>query len=199
MVCGLGRDLVDRYAELPCFVDEVLGDAAAGEGDDALGQEVEEFVVAAEGSGPSVAVPIRLADDLVDAVLLGPACGDALDGGAAAVNEHHVGVTRGKRQGGAWRQFIMLIPYVSLHAEARRRNGIDDQVPNRHSFVSETSAPARMFGGLGKVPLAPAEPLSIAGLVSSDAGEFDRGTVGKHGDEREGPAHRLDCPAQRGQ
>ena len=91
---------------------------------------------------------------------------------------------------------MVSIYYVnSIHAEARRRNGIDDQVPNRHSFVSETSAPARMFGGLGKV-LAPAEPLSIP---VSDAGEFDRGTVGKHGDEREGPAHRLDCPAQRGQ
>ena len=71
----------------------VLGDAAAGEGDDALGQEVQEFVVAPERNSPSVAVPVRLADDLVDAVLLGPACGDALDAGASAVDQHHVGVS----------------------------------------------------------------------------------------------------------
>ena len=44
-----------------------------GEGDDALGQEVEQFVVAAEGSGPSVSVPVGFADDLVDAVTFSPA------------------------------------------------------------------------------------------------------------------------------
>ena len=63
---GSGRDALNRNAELPCLVDEVLGDAAAGEGDDALRQQVQEVVVAAERSGPSVAVPVRLADDLVD-------------------------------------------------------------------------------------------------------------------------------------
>ena len=89
--CG-HLDLLDRDAELSCLVDEVLGDAAAGEGDDALGEEVEEVVVAAEGSGAAVAVPVGLADDLVDAALLGPACGDALDARAAAVDQHHVGV-----------------------------------------------------------------------------------------------------------
>ena len=44
------------------LVDEVLGDAGTGEGDDALGEEVEEVVVAAEGCGASVAVPVGLAD-----------------------------------------------------------------------------------------------------------------------------------------
>ncbi len=53
-----------RDAELPRLVDEVLGDAGAGEGDDALRREVEQFVVAAEGCGASMAVPVGLADDL---------------------------------------------------------------------------------------------------------------------------------------
>ena len=92
VVCGSGSHLLDRYAELAGFVDEVVGDAAAGERDDAFRQEVEDIVVAAERSGPSVAVPVGLADDLVDTALLGPACGDALDAGAAAVDQHHVGV-----------------------------------------------------------------------------------------------------------
>ena len=61
-----GRDALDRDAELPRLVDEVLGDAGAGERDDALRQEVQQFVVAAERGGASVAVPVRLADDLVD-------------------------------------------------------------------------------------------------------------------------------------
>ena len=37
-------------------------------------------------------VPVGLADDLVDAALVGPACRDALDAGTAAVDEDHVGV-----------------------------------------------------------------------------------------------------------
>ena len=97
-VCGSGSDLFDllhRYPELAGFVDEVVGDAGTGEGDDALRQEVEEVVVAAERSGPSVAVPVGLAHNLMDAALLGPACRDALDARAAAVNEHHVGVRLG--------------------------------------------------------------------------------------------------------
>ena len=61
-VFGSGRDALNRNAELPCLVDEVLGDAAAGEGDDALRQEVEEFLVAAERCGPTVAVPVRFAN-----------------------------------------------------------------------------------------------------------------------------------------
>ena len=91
-VCGLCRHLLHGYTELYCLIDEVLGDAAAGEGDDALGEKVKEFVVAPERSSPSVAVPVPLADDLVDAALVGPTRGDALDAGAAAVDQHHVGV-----------------------------------------------------------------------------------------------------------
>ena len=41
-------------------------------------------------SAASVATPVGLADDLVDAALFGPACGDALDARAAAVHEHHI-------------------------------------------------------------------------------------------------------------
>ena len=92
---GSGRDLLDLLhgdAQLAGFVDEVVSDAASGERNDALGQEVEEVVVAPERSSPSVPIPVRLADDLVDAALFGPASGDALDARAAAVHEHHVGV-----------------------------------------------------------------------------------------------------------
>ena len=93
-VRGSSRHLLDRYAELPRLVDEVLGDAAAGERDDAFGQEVQELVVAPERSGPSVAVPVGLADDLVDAALVGPACRDVLDAGAGAVAPIHFRAVR---------------------------------------------------------------------------------------------------------
>ena len=69
VLCG---DALDGDAEPVGLVDEVVGDAAAWEVDDALGQEGQEFVVAAEGSGPSVCVPVGLTDDLVDAVTLPP-------------------------------------------------------------------------------------------------------------------------------
>ena len=92
MCCGQGTAAEHGDAELPRLVDEVLGDAGAGEGDDALRQEVGQFVVAAKRGGASVAVPVWLADDLVDAVRLGPARRDLLDTGAAAVDEHDVGV-----------------------------------------------------------------------------------------------------------
>ena len=61
-----------------------------------LGSKAEEFVVAAEGSGPSVCVPVGLADDLVDAVPLRPACRYLLGPRTAAVDEHHVCVLRFK-------------------------------------------------------------------------------------------------------
>ena len=54
-----GCDAHDRDAELAGFVDEVAGDAGAGERDDAGGQEVEELVVAAEGCCLAVGVPVR--------------------------------------------------------------------------------------------------------------------------------------------
>ena len=92
MRCGLRDGPEHRDTQRPCLVDEVVGDARTGEGDDALGQEFQEFVVPAEGSGTAVLVPVGLADDLVDAVALGPACRDALDAGAAAMHEHHVGI-----------------------------------------------------------------------------------------------------------
>ena len=74
-------------------VDEVLGDAAAGEGDDALRQEVEEFPRCGGRVRPDRGgSPVRLADDLVDAVALGPARRDLLDAGSAAVHEDDVGI-----------------------------------------------------------------------------------------------------------
>ena len=66
--------------------------AAAGEGDDALGQQVEQVVVAPEGGGASVRVPVGLADHLVHAVAFGPLGGDAFHARSAAVHEHHVAV-----------------------------------------------------------------------------------------------------------
>jgi len=51
---------VDRDAELPSAVDEVVGDAGAGEGDDALRQQVQQLLVAAEWGGPSVAYKYSL-------------------------------------------------------------------------------------------------------------------------------------------
>ena len=87
VLCG---DALDGDAEPVGLVDEVVGDARAGECDDALGQEGQEFVVAPEGSRPSVCVPVWLADDLVDAVTFRPAGRYLLRAGAAAVDEDDV-------------------------------------------------------------------------------------------------------------
>ena len=86
----LCSDTLDGDAEPVRLVDEVVGDARAWERDDALGQEAEQLVVAPEGSGPSVCVPVGLADDLVDAVPLRPARRYLLGPRTAAVDEHHV-------------------------------------------------------------------------------------------------------------
>ena len=88
-LCG---DSLDGDAEGAGLVDEVVRDARTGEGDHALGEEGEQLVVAAEGSGPAVGVPVGLADDLVDAVALGPAGCYLLGAGAASVDEDDVGV-----------------------------------------------------------------------------------------------------------
>ena len=61
---GSGGHSLHRYPELAGFVDEVLGDAGAGERDDALRQEVQQLVVAPERSGPSVCVPVRFVNNL---------------------------------------------------------------------------------------------------------------------------------------
>ena len=90
MHCGSGGDALNGDSQLARFVDEVAGDAGTGEGDETLGQQVQEVVVAAERCGPSVGGPVRLTDDLVDAVALGPACGDLLYTGAAAMDQDDV-------------------------------------------------------------------------------------------------------------
>ena len=86
-LCGGEKD---GDSDLACLVDHVIRDARAGEGDEAFRQEVEQDVVTPEGRGLAVPVPVRLADDLVNAVLLGPACRDLLRAGAAAVQQDHV-------------------------------------------------------------------------------------------------------------
>ena len=71
-LCG---DALHRDAERDGLVDQVVGDARAGERDDALRQEVQQLVVAPERSGPSMCVPVRLAHHLVHPVAFGPLCG----------------------------------------------------------------------------------------------------------------------------
>ena len=68
----------------PCRL-MIVGDARTGKGEEALRQEVQQDVVTPEGRGLAVPVPIRFADDLVDAVLFRPACRDLLGAGSAAV------------------------------------------------------------------------------------------------------------------
>ncbi len=86
------RDFLNGDTELRGLLDEVVGDARAGEGDDALRHEAEQLVVAPERGGPSVALPVGLAHHLVHAVLFGSLRGELLDAGAAAVDQHHVRV-----------------------------------------------------------------------------------------------------------
>ena len=78
-------------AELHGLLDQAVGDAGAKEGDDVLRQQVEQFVVATEGGGTAVGVPVRLADDLM-AALLSPLRREPLDTGAAAMHQHNVGI-----------------------------------------------------------------------------------------------------------
>ena len=85
------RDSVDGNAELLGLVDQVVGDAAAREADEALGQEFQQLVVSPERSGPSVCVPVWPADDLVDALRLGPTRRDLFCTRSAAMHEHFVG------------------------------------------------------------------------------------------------------------
>ena len=87
-----GGDFLDGNAEGAGLVDEVVGNARSGERDHALGQEGQELIVAPEGSGPAVGVPVGLADDLVDAVSLGPSCRYLLCTRTAAVDQDDVGV-----------------------------------------------------------------------------------------------------------
>ena len=67
-----------------------LLDAGARESDEPLRQEVQQDIVAAEGRGLAVATPVGFAHDLVNAVLLGPACRDLLGSGSAAVQQDHI-------------------------------------------------------------------------------------------------------------
>ena len=61
--CGSGGHSLNRDSELAGLIDQVLGDAGAGERDDALRQEVQQLVVAPERCGPSVCVPVRFANN----------------------------------------------------------------------------------------------------------------------------------------
>ena len=56
-----------------------------GKARDAIRREVQQDVVTPEGSGLAVPVPVRLTDDLMHAVLVGPACRDLPGAGSAAM------------------------------------------------------------------------------------------------------------------
>ena len=92
---GAAAQAATRWTGMPSFVALSIRFSVMplpGKAMRPLGKEVEEVVVAAEGRGLSVAVPVGLAHHLVDAVPLGPLRGDLLDAGTAAVDEDHVGV-----------------------------------------------------------------------------------------------------------
>ena len=92
---GLLAVIEDADAELAGLVDEVVGDAGAGEGDDGVRHFGKKRIVALEGSGLAVAIPVGLEDDLRDLAIVGPAGGDAFGAtGRAAMQEHHVGMLR---------------------------------------------------------------------------------------------------------
>ena len=76
--CGSGSPQ-HRNAQRSCFVHEVLRYARARVSNDALRKQVQQLVVTSERGRAAVAVPVRLADDLVDAVPLGPARRNPLD------------------------------------------------------------------------------------------------------------------------
>ena len=79
-------------AELLRLIDEVPGNPAAGERDDADGKQVQQLVVPPERGGVTVRPPVRAADHLVDAARIRPARRDLLEARAAAVQQHHVAV-----------------------------------------------------------------------------------------------------------
>ena len=74
--CASGVDAKNGDAELARLVDEVLGDPCAGEGDEARRQQLEQLVVAPEGSCAAVGVPVGPEHHLMDRIVLGPAGGD---------------------------------------------------------------------------------------------------------------------------
>src|SRR6202045_1965837 len=83
----------DRNAELLGLVGEVCGNPRAREDHDADRQSFEHLVVALEGCGVAVPVPVGLEDDLWNFAIVGPAGGDALGAArTAAVQEDHVGM-----------------------------------------------------------------------------------------------------------
>ena len=53
----------DGDADLARLVDQIVRDAGAREGDEALRQEVQQDIVTPEGRGLAVSIPVRLADD----------------------------------------------------------------------------------------------------------------------------------------
>src|SRR3984893_9879006 len=86
-------EVPDGDAELLGLVGEVCGNPRAREDHDADRQSFEHLVVALEGCGVAVPVPVGLEDDLWNFAIVGPAGGDALGAArTAAVQEDHVGM-----------------------------------------------------------------------------------------------------------
>ena len=83
----------DADAEPLGLVGEIVGDAGARENDDGLRHLGEKRVVALEGRGLAVAIPVGLEDDLRDLAAVGPAGGDALGAARrAAMQKNHAGI-----------------------------------------------------------------------------------------------------------
>ena len=206
---GRGREpggvLLDRYPELDRLVDEVLGDPGAWEGDDALRQQAQQLVVAAERRGLAVGVPVRAADNLMHAARLGPASRDLLRTRTAAVDQDHVvvlgadlierradpvgvldGLGAGDRDQGAFGQ--VRLGLFGL-ASAKEVPGVDGRGGELGCAARMRSVPrAPHVPGVGAVPLGGgvAQPLegvpAIAEVLSvlDDSFQFpgvDLGTV----------------------
>ena len=104
------------------LVDEVLAGPAAGEGHETGREALEERVVAPEGRGAAVGVPVGPEHHLVHRITVGPARGEALRARPAAVQPRHVGgrsLTRPSALQMAW-----TLP-ASLARCARARNHRD--------------------------------------------------------------------------
>ena len=173
-------DAHDRDAELAGLVDRVAGDARSGERDDALRQEVEQLVVAAEGRGLAVGVPVGTADHLVDASCLCPARRDLLDAGTATAQQDDVAVLRtGTDEGVApeiedLRRGVRIRVEMALILQRRRCAGSPDGIAraaagNQHSgAVPDPRARCHDTVGIGQ-----SRRLQKSGLARRDRQSAD--------------------------
>ena len=75
---GLSPDPLDADAEFAGLVDDILGDARTGRGDQTLGHGLEHLVVALEGGSLAMALPVGFERHLRDTTGICPAGSDHL-------------------------------------------------------------------------------------------------------------------------